>query len=173
MEGVTSFESFSEPPPAGGFCLGGDGGSVGRLPSRSERKNVGMTQRRPAGLGYESWIDRQVSEAEKRGKFDDLPTAGKPLPDLGRSDENWWIKGKLREEGLSYTPPSLALKKSVADALAAALEADSDDQARVIVEVINEKMREANRKGIKGPPVVFRPFRIEGVLRERRGRRSL
>jgi hypothetical protein len=60
-----------------------------------------MTERRPAGLGYESWIDRQISEAEKRGKFDDLPTAGKPLPDLGRSDENWWIKGKLRGEGLS------------------------------------------------------------------------
>jgi hypothetical protein len=52
-----------------------------------------MTERRPAGLGYESWIDRQISEAEKRGKFDDLPTAGKPLPDLGRSDENWGIKG--------------------------------------------------------------------------------
>src|ERR1700753_544452 len=127
-----------------------------------------MTERRPAGLGYESWIDRQISEAEKRGKFDDLPTAGKPLPDLGRSDENWWIKGKLRGEGLSYTPPSLALKKSVADALAAALDADSDDQARAIIEVINEKMREANRKGIKGAPVVFRPFQVEGGLRERR-----
>jgi hypothetical protein len=132
-----------------------------------------MTERRPPGLGYESWIDRQISEAEKRGKFDGLSTAGKPLPDIGgRSDENWWIKGKLREEGLSYTPPSLALKKSVADALAAALEADSDDQARAIVEVINEKMREANRNGIKGPPVVFRPFQVEGVICARRKRRS-
>jgi hypothetical protein len=132
-----------------------------------------MTERRPPGLGYESWIDRQISEAEKRGKFDGLSTAGKPLPDLGRSDENWWIKGKLREEGLSYAPPSLALKKSVADALASALGADSDDQAREIIEVINGKIREANRKGIKGPPVVFRPFRVESVLRERRRRRSL
>jgi hypothetical protein len=61
----------------------------------------------------------------------------------------------------------------VADAFAAALEVDSDDQAREIVEAINEKMREANRKGIKGPPVVFRPFRVESVLRKRRGRRSL
>ena len=131
-----------------------------------------MTERRPPGVNYESWIDRQISEAEKRGKFDDLPTAGKPLPDLGRSDENWWIKGKLREEGLSYTPPSLALKKSVADALAAALEADSDDHAREIIETVNGKIREANRKGIKGPPVVFRPFETERVLRDRRRRRS-
>jgi Domain of unknown function (DUF1992) len=127
-----------------------------------------MTERRPPGIDYESWIDRQISEAEKRGKFDDLPTAGKPLPDLGRSDENWWIKGKLREEGLSYTPPSLALKKSVADALDAALAADSDDLAREIIGVINDRIREANRKGIKGPPVVFRPFQVERVLRDRR-----
>jgi hypothetical protein len=131
-----------------------------------------MTERRPPGLNYESWIDRQISEAEKRGKFDDLPTAGKPLPDLGgRSDENWWIKGKLREEGLSCTPPSLALKKSVADALDAALAADSDDLAREIIGVINDRIREANRKGIKGPPVVFRPFEVESVLRDRRRRR--
>jgi hypothetical protein len=127
-----------------------------------------MTERRPPGIDYESWIDRQISEAEKRGKFDDLPTAGKPLPDLGRSDENWWIKGKLREEGLSYTPPSLALKKSVADALDAALAADSDDLAREIIGVINDRIREANRKGIKGPPVVFRPFQVERILRDRR-----
>jgi Domain of unknown function (DUF1992) len=131
-----------------------------------------MTERRPPGVNYESWIDRQISEAERRGKFDDLPTAGKPLPDLGRTDENWWIKGKLREEGLSYTPPSLALKKSVADALTAALEARSDDHAREIIETINGKIREANRKGIKGPPVVFRPFETERVLRDRRRRRS-
>src|ERR1700753_3981733 len=98
-----------------------------------------MTERRPAGIDYESWIDRQISEAEKRGKFDDLPTAGKPLPDLGRSDENWWIKGKLREEGLSYTPPSLALKKSVADALEAAMAADSDERAREMIEAIKRK----------------------------------
>ena len=69
-------------------------------------------------------------------------------------------------------PPSLALKRAAADALAAALEADSDEQAREIVETINGEIREANRKGIKGPPVLFRPVDAEGVLRARRGRRS-
>jgi len=132
-----------------------------------------MTERRPPGVDYESWIDRQISDAEKRGEFDDLPTAGKPLADLAKSpDPNWWIKGKLRSEGLSYTPPSLALKKAVADALDAALEADSDEQAREVLETINGEIREANRKGIKGPPVVFRPFDVEGVLSARREGRS-
>jgi hypothetical protein len=133
-----------------------------------------MTERRPPGVDYESWIDRQISDAEKRGEFDDLPTAGKPLGDLGKSsDPNWWIKGKLRKEGLSYTPPSLALKKAAADALDAALEADSDERAREIVETINGEIRQANRKGIKGPPVLFRPLDVEGVLRARRRGRSL
>jgi DnaJ-like protein len=70
---------------------------------------MAMTRRRPPGVGWESWIDRQVREAEKRGEFRDLPGAGKPLADLDAPrDENWWIRNKLRDEGLSYTPPSLA-----------------------------------------------------------------
>jgi hypothetical protein len=136
-------------------------------------QNVAMTERRPPGVGWESWIDRQVREAEKRGKFDDLPGAGKPLADLGRpQDENWWIKNKLRDEGLSYTPPSLALKKRAEDALALASEAGSEAKAREIVEEINGEIREANRKGIRGPLVVLRPYDVEAFLRRRRAHRS-
>jgi Domain of unknown function (DUF1992) len=130
-----------------------------------------MTRRRPPGIGWESWIDRQVREAEKRGEFDDLPGAGKPLPDLGSPrDENWWIKNKLRDEGLSYAPPSLYLKKKIEDAVALAFEARSEGEARKIVEGINEEIRAANRKGLKGPPIVLRPYDVEGVLRDWRAR---
>lgn len=52
-----------------------------------------MTERRPPGMAFETWIDRQVREAEERGAFDNLPGAGKPIPDLHKPyDENWWIK---------------------------------------------------------------------------------
>ncbi|NED90626.1 DUF1992 domain-containing protein, partial [Streptomyces sp. SID11233] len=40
-----------------------------------------MTQRKPPGLDFESWIDRQIREAEERGEFRAL--AGKPLPEEG------------------------------------------------------------------------------------------
>jgi Domain of unknown function (DUF1992) len=130
-----------------------------------------MTRRRPPGVGWESWIDKQVREAEKRGDFEDLPGAGKPLPDLGSpNDANWWIRNKLRDEGLTYTPPSLALKKKVDDALALASEARSETDAREIVEEINAEIREANRKGIYGPRVVLRPHDVEAVLRAWRER---
>jgi hypothetical protein len=37
---------------------------------------------------------------------------------------------------------------------------------RQIVEVINERIREANRKGIAGPPLMLVPYDVERVVRE-------
>jgi hypothetical protein len=72
-----------------------------------------MTQRKPAGLGWESWIDRQIREATERGEFDGLPGAGEPIPDLDKPfDELWWVKRKLHSEGLTYQPPSVALART-------------------------------------------------------------
>jgi hypothetical protein len=52
-----------------------------------------MSARKPPGLGWESWIDRQVREATERGEFDDLAGAGQPIPDLDKPfDELWWVE---------------------------------------------------------------------------------
>lgn len=65
----------------------------------------------------ETSVDRQIREAQERGLFDDLPGAGKPLPGLDEpDDENWWIKRKLREEGISadaLLPPSILLRREL------------------------------------------------------------
>jgi len=130
-----------------------------------------MTARKPPGLGWETWIDRQIREATERGEFDDLPGAGEPIPDLGGpSDENWWVKRKLRSEGLSYTPPSLALRKEAQDALDAALGAGSEAEARQTIEHINAVIREANRTGIAGPPLLLVPYDVERVAAQWRER---
>jgi DnaJ-like protein len=126
-----------------------------------------MTRRKPPGVAWESWIDRQVREAEERGEFEDLPGAGKPIPDLDKPfDELWWVKDKLRQEGLTYMPPSVALRKEANDALAAASRANSEAEVRKIISEINEKIREANRKGIVGPPLMLVPYDVEQVVRE-------
>jgi hypothetical protein len=128
-----------------------------------------MTRRKPPELTWESWIDRQVRAAEKRGEFDDLPHAGRPLPDLDKpKDEQWWIRGKLRSEGLSYAPPSLVLKRKAEEELQLALEAGWEREARRIIEAINAEIREANRNGIRGPLVILKPYDVERVLRDRR-----
>ena len=38
-----------------------------------------MTERKPQSMSFTSWIDQQIADAEKRGVFDNLPGAGKPL----------------------------------------------------------------------------------------------
>jgi DnaJ-like protein len=130
-----------------------------------------MSKRKPPGLSWESWIDRQIRDAEERGAFDALPGAGRPIPDLDRPhDPMWWVKDKLRREGLTYMSPSVALRKEAHDALEAAMHARSEAEARDLIADINEKIREANRKGIRGPSLMLLPFDVETVLREWRKR---
>ncbi|MFC4011909.1 DUF1992 domain-containing protein [Nonomuraea purpurea] len=133
-----------------------------------------MTERKPMGMPFESWVDRQIREAEERGEFDDLPGKGKPLPGLDRpQDDMWWIKQKVEREGLKMPlPPTLALRKEAEEALAEARGARSETQARQIVEDINDKIRKAIRTGMSGPPLNLMPFDVEEIVSEwRRSRR--
>jgi hypothetical protein len=55
-----------------------------------------MTERKPPGVSFESWVEKQISEATARGDFADLPGAGKPLPGAGvPDDEHWRLRGYL------------------------------------------------------------------------------
>ncbi len=132
-----------------------------------------MTSRKPLDTGWESWIDRQIREARERGEFDNLPGTGKPLPGLDKPyDENWWVRQKLQSEGLSYVPPSLALKKAAQDALAEALQAGSESEVREIIMEINLRILRAHRLGIDGPSVKLVPYNVKRVVREWQERRS-
>lgn len=131
-----------------------------------------MTERKPAGASFESWIDRQIRQAEERGEFDNLPGAGKPIPDLHEPyDEMWWVRQLMRRENLSHVPPSLALRKEVEDALLAAARAGTEAEVRRIVTGINEKIREAIRKPMSGPPLDLVPLDVDRVVQDWRGRR--
>lgn len=126
-----------------------------------------MTERKPFGTRWESWIDRQIRKATERGDFANLPGAGKPIPDLDKPfDEMWWVKGKLRSEGLTYLPPSLVLRKQAHDAREAALQAQSEGEVRQIIDNVNERIRDANSKGIAGPPIMLRPLDVDRILHE-------
>lgn len=130
-----------------------------------------MTERKPPGVSFESWVDRQIREAQERGSFDNLPGAGKPLPRADEPyDEDWWLKEKLRREGVSVLPPTLRLRKEAEDALAKARRAPSERAVRHIVQEINERIRQALRRPLEGPPLNLTPFDVEQVVHEwRRG----
>jgi hypothetical protein len=131
-----------------------------------------MTERKPSGVGFGTWVERQIREATERGEFDNLPGAGKPIEDLDKPhDELWWVRQKLRRENLSYLPPTIALRKEAEEALAEASRAGSEAQVRRIVADINGKIVEGNRKAASGPPLNLMPFDVERVVRAWRERR--
>ncbi len=126
-----------------------------------------MTERKPAGVSFETWVDKQIRDAQNRGDFDNLPGAGKPIPDLGKPhDDLWWVKQKMARENLSFLPPALALRKDVEDALAAAMRARSEPAVRQIVADLNEKILAAIRKPTTGPPVNQMPLDPDQVVRD-------
>ena len=132
-----------------------------------------MTDRKPPGVSFETWVERRIREATERGEFDNLPGAGKPIPDLDKPhDELWWVREKLRREDFAYLPPTIALRKAAEEALQAAAEAASEAEVRRIVADINARIVEGNRKAASGPPLNLMPFDVERVLRDWRRRRA-
>ncbi|MGW4702771.1 DnaJ family domain-containing protein [Streptomyces sp. NPDC004285] len=133
-----------------------------------------MTERKPPGVSFESFVDKQIREAAERGEFRALPGFGKPLPDDSAPyDELWWIKGKMHREGASVLPPSLALRKAAEDAEAAVAAAVSESQVRRVLGEINTRIAEALARPPAGPPLNLRPFDVEAeVERWKAGRRA-
>ncbi|MEV5019215.1 DUF1992 domain-containing protein [Streptomyces sp. NPDC053780] len=133
-----------------------------------------MTERKPPGVDFESWVDRQIREAEARGEFERLPGAGKPLASEMDStyDELWWVKRKMAREGFSVLPPALALRKEAEDALEVALKAPSERVVRRIVEAVNVKIRDMLLKPPPGPPLGRKPYDVDEVVRQWRERRA-
>lgn len=133
-----------------------------------------MTERKPPGVPFESWVDKQIRDAQSRGEFDELPGAGEPLPPgMDTSyDELWWIRRKMAREGLVVLPPALALRKEAEDTLAAALVAPSERIVRKLITDVNVKIREMMFKPPPGPPLGKKPYDVEDVVRQWRELRT-
>ncbi|MER8117654.1 DUF1992 domain-containing protein [Streptomyces sp. NPDC094031] len=127
-----------------------------------------MTERKPPGVPFESWVDKQIHDAQARGEFERLPGVGEPLPTEVESayDELWWVKRKMAREGLAVLPPALALRKEAEDALTAAYAAPSERMARKIIEDVNVRIRDMMFKPPPGPPLGKKPYDVEEVVTE-------
>jgi hypothetical protein len=130
-----------------------------------------MTERKPQGVDWESWVERQIRESMERGEFDNLPGLGKPIPGLmGPDDELWWVRQKLRREQLSYLPPALALRKELDDAMDRIAAARTEAEVRRLVAAINDRIVYVNSHTISGPPSDLVPLDVDRVLEEWRQR---
>lgn len=132
-----------------------------------------MTERKPPGVSFESFVDRQIREAADRGEFEKLPGWGKPLASIDAPyDELWWVRQKLHREGFSPLPPSLALRKEAEDALETAREARTERQVRAVLMEVNEKIRAALRMPPQGPPLNLAEFDVEAAVADWRAARG-
>ena len=122
--------------------------------------------RKPPGLSWERWIERQITEAIERGDFDGLPGAGRPLRDLdARRDEMSWIRDKLRRERAAPPPPpAIQIRIDVDAALASLGSLTTEDEVAGLVEHLNDRIRTVNRTTVIGPPTSLGPLRLEEVL---------
>jgi hypothetical protein len=124
-----------------------------------------MTERKPPGVTWESWIDRQIREGMERGEFDNLSGVGKPLPGIdGTRDDDWWLKATLRREELSFLPPTLAVRKELDESLAAIDRATDESAVRQIVAAINERIRTVNSTATSGPATSLMPLDLDAVV---------
>lgn len=123
--------------------------------------------RKPHGLPWQSWEDRQIQEAQARGVFDNLPGLGKPLKGLDEPyDENWWIRKKLVAEGVSMLPPSLAIRKKIEIVSEQVMSAMTEQRVRDLVSRLNDEIVLVNRTSISGPPTSVMPLDVEKVVQQ-------
>jgi hypothetical protein len=134
-----------------------------------------VTERKPAGVSFESWVDAQIREARERGEFDNLPGHGKPLTDLdGNHDELWWIRQMLKREDLGFTPPAIALRKAVEDMLDNVGKLLTERAVRTVVDELNVRIRQLNRvPPVEGPPSNLMPLDVDTVLERWRAQRAV
>jgi hypothetical protein len=124
-----------------------------------------MTERKPAGTSWESWIEAQIRVAMQQGAFDNLPGAGKPIPNLGQeSDPLWWVKQFAKREQISILPPSLELQRKVETELAAFEKLPDEATVRCRIEALNVEIAKLNATVVEGPPTRLGTLDVDRVV---------
>lgn len=119
-----------------------------------------------AAVDRAAYIESAIQVAIRRGDFDDLPGAGKPIEGLGdHHDPDWWIRRKIENENLTgLGPPAILLRtedRELDDQLDL-LGRESD--VRHVLEDFNRRVLEARRQLMGGPPVVTQPRDIDAEV---------
>jgi len=132
-----------------------------------------MTERKPRGTSWETWIDAQIRVARERGAFDNLPGAGKPLPNLCEEyDPEWWVKQFVQREQISILPPSLELLRKVETELVAIEKLHDEATIRRRLAALNVEIAKLNATVLEGPPTRLGTLDVEKLVAKWRRTRS-
>jgi len=113
-------------------------------------------------MKFQTWIDQQVADAERRGVFENLPGAGKPLSiGPGAADGDYgqaWLRDYARREGVpaeEMLPTPLRLRREMERLAETAGEFRSEAEVREAAADLNRRIVEWRRIPL-GPPVHVR-----------------
>lgn len=148
----------------------------GEEPGEPEEKRLPQASapRNPTALDRAAYVETAIQQAIRRGEFDDLPGAGKPLPGLGGThDPDWWIRRKIETEKLTgLGPPALQLRVENVE-LESRLDALSrESDVREMLEDFNRRVIEARRQLQGGAPVVTPTRDVDAEVQRWRDRRA-
>jgi len=137
-----------------------------------------MTERKPPQTGFTSWIDQQVADAERRGLFDDLPGAGKPLNiKPGAADGDYgqaWLRDYARREGVAaeeMLPAPLRLRREIERLTETVGEFRTEAELREVAADLNRRIVEWRRIPV-GPPIHVRLVNADDLVTRWRAARA-
>jgi Domain of unknown function (DUF1992) len=136
-----------------------------------------MTERKPAGMSFETWIESQINRARDEGAFDDLDGAGKPLPRRTREETayDWALAWAKRENAdvAGMLPTGLALRKEREELPGVVARLPTEAGVRAVVEAHNARVDQYYRRPAENPWVPVGMADVEEVVAEWRRTRPV
>ena len=124
-----------------------------------------MTERKPLETSWETWIEAQIRVAMEDGAFDNLPGAGKPLPNFGQEyDPLWWQKQLIQREQVTVLPPSLELLRKVEEELATIERLHDEATVCRRIAALNIEIAKVNATVVEGPPTCLGTLDVDQVV---------
>ncbi len=123
-----------------------------------------ISNRKPAGMKWESWVDRALREAEERGDF--KPAKGGKIKGLDKPyDPDWWLKDLIEREDLhAINSEGLELRRYVYAEIERIKSIKDRERIRQSLEKLNDYIRQENLKIIEGPASNITPVDVDHFL---------
>jgi hypothetical protein len=144
-------------------------------PDRERDVRTGRAAARNRMQNQAKYVDLQIQQAMRRGDFDNLPGAGKPIKGLGtQHDPDWWVKQLIEREKITgVLPPALQLRKDDAELDARLDDLHTESDVREEVEEFNARVIKARYTPVDGPPLITQTRDVDAEVKAWRERRSV
>ncbi|GEK85800.1 J-domain-containing protein [Microbacterium aerolatum] len=151
--------------------------AAARYRARQDGEPDAENEQAPTQLTAENkhqFVETAIQIAIRRGEFDDLPGAGKPLENLGtHHDPDWWIRRKIETENITgLGPPAILLRTEDRELDANLDRLGRESDVGEVLEDFNRRVIAARRQLMGGPPVVTRTRDVDAEITAWRERRA-